>query len=121
MENLPFGMELGRWYELAGDLQRSGAGPVVVIARDAGEVRVPVRDLLLRQTKPDYAFAYQVEQMGPSEERRLMQWMPVCPDGHRGNSVSNAPPDQFTCAKCQRSYSVQTDDSALVMIETGEA
>ena len=118
VRNLPFGLELGRWYELTREIERVHSVPTAYLRAAEAEIRVPAKYLSFRETRPDYAFAHQVERMGPVEEQRLLMWMPVCPDGHQGEPTSNQPPEEFACAGCDRVYEVRLEDSALVMRST---
>lgn len=114
VDNIPFGLRLGEWYEVAEMVEVSKL-PAAVLNVDGDLTRVPAQDLLYRESKPDYAFAYQVERMGPVEEHRLLRWMPVCPEGHQGPTKRNRPPADFNCTKCGELYEVRTEDSALIM------
>ena len=80
----PFGVTTGRWYEGTRPAEIEGTIEMVYLSVDGEEVWVPQKDLIIRETKADYDYAYNVGNMGTLERGAPtsfeMPWVPVCPE-----------------------------------------
>ena len=114
----PFGLEVGRWYEDMRLPEIEGTIETAYLSVDGEEVSVSLRDLILRETKADYSYAYHVGHMGTLEHGQPisfeMPYAPICPEGHQGTAQTSYP-TQHECSECGTTYPVQTKDSGLVL------
>ena len=112
-----FGLVVGRWYEgLRESAMEQGirrAYPRAYLRVNDEEVEIPLRNLIVRDTKPDYSYAYRVGSMQGVERGEPvsfdMSWVPVCPEGHQGPSTTGGlQPETHDCKECGKTYPVQT-------------
>ena len=115
MGDPPSGVRVGRWYQ---DTPMPAAEDTIETAYlqiGDEEVRIQLRDLIIRERKPDYSYAYNM--MAPGEPVfNDTPWVPVCPEGHQGYSTKTYPPTEHQCSECGRSYPIQAEDSDLLLI-----
>ena len=114
----PFGLTAGRWYEDTRPVEEEGTIVIAYLNVDGEEVGVLLKDVIIRETKADYSYAYNVGRMPTLEHCKStsfeMLYVPVCPEGHRGAARASHP-TQHECAECERTYAVQLEDSGLVL------
>ncbi len=114
-----FGLMVGCWYEDAREPAIEHRIPRAYLRVDDEEVEVPLGKLVVRKTKADYSYAYNVtsgEEIEPGEAMTFdMSWLTVCPEGHRGPTTKVSPPAEHECAECGRAYPVRDEDSGLVL------
>ena len=112
-----FGLVVGRWYEgtreSAMEQRIPRAYPRAYVRVDDEEVEVPLSNLVVRETKADYCYAYRVEIMPGIEPGGStsfgMSWIPVCPEGHQGPSATGGlHPETHDCKECGEAYTVRT-------------
>ncbi len=109
----PERLAVGRWYEGVREPAMEQWIPRAYVRVDDEEVEVPLGDLMVRGAKPDYSYAYHVENMQgvkPGEPVPFdMSWVPVCPEGHQGPSTTGGlQPATHDCKECGEIYPVRT-------------
>ena len=111
-----FGLVVGRWYEgvreSAMEQRIVRAYPRAYVRVDDEEVEVPLGNLMVRDTKPDYSYAYNMESMQRVERGEPgpfdMSWIPVCPEGHQGPTTKMPLPETHDCKGCGKTYPIRT-------------
>ncbi len=107
-----FGLVVGRWYEGVRESGMEQRIPRAYLRVDDEEVEVPLGNLIVRDTKLDYSYAYNVESMQRVERGEPgpfdMSWIPVCPEGHQGPTTKMRPPETHDCKECGKTYPVRT-------------
>ena len=62
-----FDLQVGKWYRGARPPAEEHSIPTVYLLVDGEEVRAPLRDLIKRETKAGYAYAYRPHRMSQME------------------------------------------------------
>ena len=100
----PERLAVGRWYEGVREPAMKQRIPKAYVRVDDEEVEVPLGDLMVRDAKPDYSYAYHI-----ASGNFAMSWVPVCPEGHQGPSTTEGlQSETHDCKECGKTYPVRT-------------